>query len=284
MSAPFPMEVLFDAVVDRFATEGPDATNLFGWREPARQKTAEQRIVWIPGDPVGSIGVVGAAKKIDSPYRSLATLREIFTVEIGANDPDAPEDERAQYHATRLLFDHWYRAAYLAMPGAFSVESMEWETRRTERRRGALLRVIVAVDAIIPDQSPRPEDGICVLTSDADGLRAEGEVELLDVTESFETSPAVPVVTDDPEITGDVTSGSTLTCSSGTWYRSPTSYAYQWQRSGHDVPGATLASYVVGALDEGAALRCIVTASNAEGVSLPAASNTVHIPEPEEGA
>lgn len=284
MSGLYPMEALFDAVVARFALEGPDAANRFGWRESARQKVDERRIVWIPGDPSGSIGVVGGAKKIDSPYRTLGTLREFFTVEIGAVDPSAPEDERAQYHATRLLFDYWYRAVYLAAPGTFSIESMEWETRRTERRRGALLRVVVAVDAIIPDQSPNPEDGICVLTSDKDGLRAEGEVELLTVKESLETSPAVPVVLEAPEVTGGTAEGDTLTCSTGAWYRDPTSYAFRWQRDGEDIPGATLATYVVGAIDEGSDLRCLVTASNAEGASLPAASNTVHVPEPEEGA
>lgn len=188
MSGLYPIEAAFNAVVKRFDDEGVDAENRFGWRESARTKLPNRRIVWIPGDPVGSIGNILAPKVNIRPYRSLGTFAELFTVEIGAFDPDAPEDELAQYRATRLLYDYWYRAVYHAS-GAPSIVSMSWETRRNERRKGALLRVIFALDANIPDQSADPADGLCTLTSE-DGLRAEGELELLDATDHFETAPA----------------------------------------------------------------------------------------------
>lgn len=188
MSAIYPIEAVFKAVVERFKEEGVDAENRFGWREPARQMTAQRRIVWIPGDPANAVGTILGAKKNVSPYRSLGTLQELFTVEISASDTSAPEDELAQYRATRLLYDYWFRAVYHAS-GMPTILSMEWETRRTERRRGTLLRVVFALDANIPDESADPADGLCVLTSE-DGLRAEGDVDLLDVSEHFETAPA----------------------------------------------------------------------------------------------
>ncbi len=40
----------------------------------------------------------------------------------------------------------------------------------------------------------------------------------------------VPGLTVAPAVTGTTVVGSTLTCSTGTWTQSPTSYAYQWQR------------------------------------------------------
>lgn len=187
MSDIYPIEAAFSAVVERFKTEGVDAENRFGWREPARQKVADRRIVWIPGDTVGGLGSILAPKANVRPYRSLGTFAELFTVEVGAVDRDEPEDELAQYRATRLLYDYWYRAVYHAC-GAPSIVSMSWETRRNERRKGALLRVVFALDANIPDQSADPADGLCTLTSE-DGLRAEGELELLDATDHFETAP-----------------------------------------------------------------------------------------------
>lgn len=190
MSSAYPIEAAFSAVVERFSDEGIDAENRFGWREPARQKLAQRRIVWIPGDTVGGLGSVLAPKINVQPYRSLGTFAELFTVEIGAVDPDDPENELAQYRATRLLYDYWYRAVYHAS-GTPEILSMSWDTRRTERRRGALLRVVFALSANIPDESADPADGLCVLTSE-EGLRAEGEVSLLDVDDHFETAPPLP--------------------------------------------------------------------------------------------
>lgn len=73
-----------------------------------------------------------------------------------------------------------------------------------------------------------------------------------------------------PAITGTKTVGQTLTCSSGTWSKSPT-YAYQWLRSGAPIIGATASTRVLAAPDEGALMSCTVTATNA-GVSAVATS------------
>jgi len=68
-----------------------------------------------------------------------------------------------------------------------------------------------------------------------------------------------------PAITGTKTVGQTLTCSTGTWSKSPT-YAYQWLRDGVAIAGATASTRVLSGADEGALMSCTVTATNA-GVS-----------------
>jgi hypothetical protein len=73
-----------------------------------------------------------------------------------------------------------------------------------------------------------------------------------------------------PAITGTATVGQTLTCSSGTWSKSPT-YAYQWQRGGNPIIGATASTRVLAGADEGALMTCTVKATNS-GVSAVATS------------
>ena len=75
-----------------------------------------------------------------------------------------------------------------------------------------------------------------------------------------------PINTVAPAITGTATQGQTLTVSNGTWTNTPDSYAYQWNRSGVPIAGATANTRVLAAADVGATMTCTVTATN-EGVS-----------------
>lgn len=149
------LELLFDSVVARFAAEvAPGVApvpNLFGWRDPAQKLTTGARILWIPGNPNGDLGSLLPATQPGRNPRSIATLAELFTVEILAHDAAALENERAQYHATRLLFDAWLRAVYLAMPGRVALVTNEWITDRKERRFGAAIRAVCTVSAMVPD-------------------------------------------------------------------------------------------------------------------------------------
>lgn len=153
MSVVLSIPRLFDAVVARFALESTDIELTFGWREPTKHKRTVARIVWVPGSPSGAIGNMDAPSKTGDreKYRSLGTLRELFTVHIEANDPVDPENERAQYIATRLAFDAWYRAVYLAAHGTFGLESSEWNTLKNERRNGTEMICVCYVDAVVPD-------------------------------------------------------------------------------------------------------------------------------------
>lgn len=69
-----------------------------------------------------------------------------------------------------------------------------------------------------------------------------------------------PVNSVAPAITGTATQGQTLTCSTGTWSKSPT-YAYQWLRAGVPVAGATASTRVLAAEDVGSKMSCCVTAT-----------------------
>jgi hypothetical protein len=88
---------------------------------------------------------------------------------------------------------------------------------------------------------------------------------------------AVPAPTNSvaPAITGTPTTGQAVTCSQGTWTGSPTGYAYQWKRNGSSISGATSSVYTLQVADEGTAVNCTVTATNAGG-STPADSNTIN--------
>jgi Carboxypeptidase regulatory-like domain len=92
-------------------------------------------------------------------------------------------------------------------------------------------------------------------------------------------SAPAPVGTGAPTLSGTPALGQTLTCSTGTWANSPTSFSYVWLRSGVPIAGQTGGTYVVQPGDEGHAISCQVTASNGGGnytiVGLPSGSYKV---------
>ena len=74
-----------------------------------------------------------------------------------------------------------------------------------------------------------------------------------------------PVNTAAPVASGTGTVGLTLSCTTGTWQYSPTSYRYQWLRNGANILNATASTYVLVALDSGTNVSCQVTATNPAG-------------------
>jgi fibronectin-binding autotransporter adhesin len=81
-----------------------------------------------------------------------------------------------------------------------------------------------------------------------------------------------------PAISGTPAPGQALTCQNGSWSNNPAGFAYQWSRDGVSIPGATSQTYTVQPGDEGHALTCTVTASNAGGASSPASSAALNVP------
>jgi hypothetical protein len=161
---------LYDGVVAQFASEGLAVPNTFGWRARAQRSGAAKRIVWIPGDDEnGDMGEVGPAKQPGRNPRPLATLLELFTVYVEAQDETAPETERTQYQAARELFDAWYRAAFLVAGMTLVVQRSGWVINKKERRFGAAIRALCTIEAMIPDaeEGVAPTDtGAAIATSE----------------------------------------------------------------------------------------------------------------------
>lgn len=148
----FALEHLLAGVRRVFADDELDVPNLFGWREKAKKDTTGTRIVWVPGDDLsGDVGTLGPARHVGRNPRPLATLNEIATVYLVAFDKSRPEDEASQYHAARLLFDAWYRAAHRVAYGTFQIVRTQWLVSTRERRAGATLRVTLSIQAAILD-------------------------------------------------------------------------------------------------------------------------------------
>ena len=85
-------------------------------------------------------------------------------------------------------------------------------------------------------------------------------------------SGAVPVNTTLPSISGTPQQGQTVSCLTGSWTNSPTSYLISWERDGLPIAGATGSAYTLTAADVGQAVTCTVVAVNGLGESLPAVS------------
>ncbi len=191
MSAILSLERLFDAVAERFSDDGTAADNHLGWREPAKSPTGP-RITWAPGDPAGNLGELGGAVSPGRVPRPLATLNELVTVELQAVDVSARENERAQYHAARVLFDAWYRAVYLAAHGTFTVRSVAWMRDRTVRVYGACIRCVLELQSAVLDEPA----GISAPTDTG----ADIEIEELDLTEHETITAVAGELPDEDEI------------------------------------------------------------------------------------
>lgn len=146
------LEHLFDKVDARFRQEGAGEINVFAWGTSKQLQGTSSRIVWTPGDAGGGVGTVAPARFPGRNPRPIATLQELFTVTLSATDATEPESARAQYKATRLLYDAWVRAVYLAAHGTFRIASQSWVApERKQRKHGAAIRVVCTIDAMIPD-------------------------------------------------------------------------------------------------------------------------------------
>ena len=86
-----------------------------------------------------------------------------------------------------------------------------------------------------------------------------------------------PVNTVAPAITGSAQRASTLTAVPGTWSGTGNTYAYQWQRDGVNIAGATGSSYELTLADVGATVRVLVTATNSDGSGSRASAATVTV-------
>lgn len=113
----------------------------------------------------------------------------------------------------------------------------------------------------------------CVVTAENSGGSATATSSAVTVT----ATPVAPTNSLAPQLTGSATSGSTLTCSDGTWTGTP-SIEHAWLADGVEIAGETSASYTI-AVAVGVDVRCVVTATNVAGSTV-AMSTVVTVAAP----
>jgi len=137
-----------------------------------------------------------------------------------------------------------------------------------------------------------------VIASDAAGptlpeTSAPVSVAMLTTTTTTTTTPTtitrpastagadrVPVDVTAPAIAGTPTPGHALRCSTGDWTNSPPAYTYSWRENSTIIAARTTNAYPVQIGDEGSTITCTVTAANAAGAGVPAASAPVVVAQP----
>lgn len=149
MSVVLALTSLYDGVVARMAADGYTEEQPFGWREPSK-RLGGRRVVWVPGDD-DEVGELVAPKRPGRNPRPLWTLLELCTIYVEAFDASAPENERAQYQAARELLDALLSAIYLEAHGTVAVTDLRWVNDKALRRAGAAVRVVITVEAMVPD-------------------------------------------------------------------------------------------------------------------------------------
>lgn len=87
---------------------------------------------------------------------------------------------------------------------------------------------------------------------------------------------AIPENSIAPIITGTLSLGQTLFCTTGTWTNSPTSYTYQWENNGLTLSGATSPTYVIQTSDLNENISCEVTATI--GIESTVATSEIVVP------
>lgn len=177
--------LLYDAVEARFAADATPCALAFGRKARTEQVTGP-RIVLAYGDPAGVAGEIGPAKQVGRNPRSLGTFAEIFHIIVsGAGSATDPTNERAAYTATRLLFDAWYRAAFLYAGPRIVFVGAQWLIDRVTARFATSFIATFSLEAMIPDAA------LGLVDFTARGLLTS---HMLDHAEVVETSPAPATV------------------------------------------------------------------------------------------
>ncbi len=124
-------------------------------------------------------------------------------------------------------------------------------------------------------------DGIeIVVTATNSGGEASSRFRL---TVAASTMGSAPALVTAPSLAGSGLVGEALSVDAGVWAGEPLpDIALQWRCGGVDLPGATAASYLPGAAEDGKPVTCRVTAANASGsLSAETAETIVTRPAPQ---
>lgn len=140
---------LVDAVRDTLAAEGVAATVVYGRREPAKQinGVGAGRVAFVRGDDGGAAGDLKPPRSPGGyPARTLWRWHEHARVYVRAYDATQPEDEAAQYAATRVLLQWVVRSIHEAAFGKYAIGAPRWVESAVERQRGEELVFQLALE------------------------------------------------------------------------------------------------------------------------------------------
>jgi hypothetical protein len=142
---------LAEDVADWFALEGSSTVVVFGHREGAKQTNQgagrANRITIVPGDETGKAGAIASARLGGRHRRQFATWAEALTFSVWGFDASRPNDERAQYSATRALFSQLVEAIRKAQCGRVAISGVKWSTAPSERSFGRSLSFVVSIQS-----------------------------------------------------------------------------------------------------------------------------------------
>jgi hypothetical protein len=163
------------------------------------------------------------------------------------------------------------RQVLTAQPGSWSTTvssyAYQWESATPGSNEWATISGAASASYLVPSSLQGDDLRVIVTATNQSGSGAAASTP----TAAVGAALAVPVATVGPSISGVTAVGATLSVTAGSWTLSPTSYAYQWQRSSNNggswvnIPGATSSSYTLTASDAGDQERAVVTATNAVG-------------------
>jgi len=154
-TATLALEHLYNRIVARTAERDASTACVFGWREAPKQTNQgsgeANRVVLQPGDPNGKVGELTGAKLPGRNPPPIATLIEIATLFMWGYDGTDPTSDLLQYRAARRLHDIVIPIVIRTFRGHWKQVSSTWMKPETEQRFGAELQVVIAVEAMIPD-------------------------------------------------------------------------------------------------------------------------------------
>lgn len=132
----------------------PPISCVFGWRQAVQQSNqgpaGAARVVVQPGDATGKMGSLDGAKIPGRNPPPLATLNELATLFLWAVDKSDTSD-LAQFRAARRLHDLVVPIVIRNFRGRWKLVSNQWLRSDLERAYGAEMQLVIAVEAMVPD-------------------------------------------------------------------------------------------------------------------------------------
>ncbi len=154
-AAKLALDHLYERIVAETAERlDPVPVCVFGWREAPKQVNqgagGANRVVLEPGSN-GKVGDYAPAKLPGRNPNPLATLVELATLFLWGFDGTDPTDARLQYIAARRLHDVVIPICIRTFRGRWKASGPEWLKPEAARPYGAEMKVLFAVEAMVPD-------------------------------------------------------------------------------------------------------------------------------------